>query len=107
MLEVRDAGGIHESVGHGDGVMKRELTEMETRVVEAMKTRANGMLIAPGFWEATAIAAIRAMREPTWDMLLANRVPCASGDCPGYSIYEAEYNRMIDAASPPEEKKEE
>jgi hypothetical protein len=84
-------------------------TEMEVRVCEAMKRCA----INDASYEALARAAIRAMREPTPEMIeaadLKSGVFCNGLYVSRASDYETPHKfiwtAMIDAASPPQEPK--
>lgn len=107
--------------------MTREPTEMELRVAEVLKEAIGKALDATsistrhGDWTAIgggsidlvdlASAAIRAMREPTADVVEAGHTGSqdSSGnmsDACGFPPHLIPYcwNAMIDAASPPEEK---
>ena len=71
--------------------MTREPTEMELRVAEAM-----GGVGCDDYWVGLARAAIRAMREPTTEMLRDALIGMPVRTEPAAAIWEV----LIDAASP-------
>jgi len=89
--------------------MKRQPTEMELRVALAMCSE--GVMAMPHqrkYWIGRARAAIRAMRQPTAEMLHRGRVVLCedkSGNAhQAEDPYRGErWRQMIDAASPTED----
>ena len=81
--------------------MIREPTEMELRVAKAIRACDENDKTGPiAKYEELARAAIRAMREPTPEMIGAEFVYKNCHMCGGAS---EQYPRMVKAASPPEE----
>jgi hypothetical protein len=92
--------------------MSREFTEIETRVAKALFALENRSLTGWTFeketrdselfdyWIASARAAIRAMREPTDEMVNAAE-PHMGGKSGFAAVTEDAWLAMIDAASPP------
>lgn len=83
---------------------------MEMRVARALKD-GTGLLIAPSFWDKCAKIAIRAMREPTQEMInalvdkfdLAESAMYHSTETANGAAEEI-WEAVIDAASPPKTK---
>jgi len=87
--------------------MTREPTEMELRVAEAMWADASPDITVPfkecvnrALWIESARVAIRAMRDPTPEMIGAEFVYKNCHLCGGAN---EQYPRMIQAASPGDE----
>lgn len=86
-----------KSLTIGSGDLMRKWTEMETRCNAAAKYAFETERLPIGIGIVRAV--MRAMREPTAEMIKAGHEACFAESI---SLAEA-YPAMIDAASPPEE----